>query len=1009
MGLGLCGYQPFLSFLKMFAIVISEHRLWGYRFQPCILADESQSETLSCLRLGGDDFPLEGLSERETKIVRLCSKYSEQFVMRIFVKEKMSVSEFQNKFLLNKNAYPQVIPFIEKNNYAVAELLLGSDIPVYLREKNFSGVYKSDRVKVLPSLARPVPSFDLGPEKLSYSLKVFSGSEEVHFRSFRKKNIVLSSEPCCLVCAKQLCIFESMNYKRLLPFTDKEGVDVQLRTVPSYMKSFVLPTLEKEDVDAHGFVVEHRNIVPRPILALMEDLSLRTAISLSFDYDGSSFPLDSPKKRFVSLSGADDFKFSVFERDGALEKHYASKLIEMGLVPVNSCYYVSERNEMDRSRSLYDTVDFLVKHKHELSEFKIVQKLDVPEFVLEAPSLLFDVKDDNSHDWFDIHAVVRVGDVSFPFAFLRQNIIDGDREYRLPSGQVFIIPEAWFAQYADFFLYAEIQDPDSEILNLRKCYVGMFESNVQEPVRRFRGLLEKKLDVPVNLNAQLRDYQHVGYSWIVGLYENGFGGCLADDMGLGKTLQFLAFFLKVYSSDSKDVVTSENAQPAGSPWPYESAQPSLFDQPLYEVPVSPQSAEPRAKRKSASLVVLPTSLLFNWVNEKNKFAPSLSHLMYVGGKRVSSDALCRTFDRYNLVFTTYGLLRRDIDSLKNYHFECVVMDESQYVKNASSQAYKAAMKLDAKHFFCMSGTPIENSLEDLWAQMNMANHGLLGSAESFRKVYVTPIVKHGNEDRTDKLKMLIKPFLLRRTKEEVAKDLPPVVEQVVYCDLNEEHKDLYEREKSMVRNSLMSMISESGINKNSILALSSLTRLRELSNHPRLVFDDSLVESEKMDEVVRRIHNLKAEGHKVLVFSSFVRHLELLREHLDKEDVPYVMLTGETQHRDREVAKFQNDPSVVCFLISLKAGGVGLNLMAADYVFILDPWWNPAAEMQAVDRAHRIGQDKTVFVYRFISKDTVEEKIRVMQAEKSQLSDMFVNSNNPFADVDLEMINRLFS
>ena len=213
----------------------------------------------------------------------------------------------------------------------------------------------------------------------------------------------------------------------------------------------------------------------------------------------------------------------------------------------------------------------------------------------------------------------------------------------------------------------------------------------------------------------------------------------------------------------------------------------------------------------------------------------------------------------------------------------------------------------------------------------------------------------------------------------------------------------------MVRNELMSAISATGLNRNSILALSSLTRLRELSNHPRLLFDDSDVESEKMNEVTRRIRNLMEEGHKVLVFSSFVRLLELLRERLDAEDVPYVKLTGETRRREDVVSKFQNDPSVVCFLISLKAGGVGLNLMAADYVFILDPWWNPAAEMQAVDRAHRIGQDKTVFVYRFLTKDTVEEKIHDMQTEKQQLSDMFVNSNNPFADVDLDTLERLFS
>lgn len=991
----------------MFAVVISEHRLWGFRFQPCILADDDCTDTITCIRMGGADFPLEGLSDTEVKIVRLCEKYAEQFVMRIFVKEKLTVVEFQNKYLKNQNAYPQILPFIEKNNYAVADLLRGSNIPVYLRNKNYSGVYKSDRVEVLSSYARPVPSFRLDDEKLVYSLKVLSDEREIPFRLAKRHLIPLSSEPCCMISGKQLCVFESMNYKRILPFMDKEGVEIQRRAVPSYMNTFVLQTLEKENVEVSGFTVEYRNVIPRPVLTLVEDLSLSPALTLSFDYDGVSCLFEAGKRRYVSLSESDGFRFSVFERDAAMESRYLSILQKSGLRQENSYFYVSPQLSEEKRASLYETVSFLTSHKSDFAPFLIRQKLDEKEFVLEAPSLNFDVKDEASHDWFDVYARVNVGDESFPFACLRRNIIEGEREYQLPSGKIFIIPDVWFSQFRDFFYFAEIDD-DAEPICLRKCYVGMLDSNGAEPVRRFRGLLEKKLDAPANLKAVLRDYQQIGYSWIVGLYENGFGGCLADDMGLGKTLQFLAFFLNIYSEEGGADALSEKKEESANPWPYASSQPSLFDQPLFDLPkiVAQSGAQP--VRKPASLVVLPTSLLFNWVNEKNKFAPSLSHLMYAGGNRIPSNRLVHTFERYNLVFTTYGMLRRNIESLKNYHFECVVMDESQYVKNVSSQAYKAAMELNAKRFYCISGTPIENSLEDLWAQMNLANRGLLGGMESFRKCYVTPIVKRGDEERAEKLKTLIKPFLLRRTKGEVAKDLPPVVEQLVYCDMNEAHKELYEREKSMVRNSLMSLISESGVRNNSIIALSSLTRLRELANHPKLLFPDSDVVSEKMDEVVSRVLNLKEEGHKVLIFSSFVRHLELLQVRLDEEKVKYVKLTGETQHRENEVNKFQNDAEIVCFLVSLKAGGVGLNLMAADYVFILDPWWNPAAEMQAVDRAHRIGQDKTVFVYRFISKDTVEEKIRLLQSEKLQLSDMFVNSNNPFADLDIDTLNQLF-
>ena len=989
----------------MFAVVISEHRLWGYRFQPCLLSDDEQADTLQCLRLGGADFPLDGLSDVQTKIVRLCEKYAEQFVMRIFVKGKLSVAEFQTKYLNNKNNYPQIQPFIEKTNYEVANLLRGTNIPVYIREKNFAGVYQSDRVEVLPLVCRPVPAFDLSEEKLTYSMKVFSGSEEIPFRRRTKNFILLSSEPCCYVCGKRLCLFESMIYKRILPFMEKEGVDVPVRTVPSYMKSFVLPTIEKEDVEAHGFVVEHGDSSPSPVLTLEEDLSMRAALRLSFEYGDVSCDLSSAKKRFVSLSDEDGFKFTVIDRCPELEKQAVDALSALGLRQDNNYFYV-----MDKSASgtwLHETVDFLIAHRPALSAFTLRQKLDRPEIVMVPSKLDFDVKVNGAYDWFDIRAVVRVGEDSFPFACLRQNIIEGNREYVMRSGKIFIIPEPWFAQYKDIFLFARENGEDANLLELDKCHVGMLDAEGSTSVRDFRGLLERRVDLPAGLKTTLRDYQHIGYSWLVGLYENGFGGCLADDMGLGKTLQMLAFFLKVYEGASDD--SSQGEVRFGTfEWPYESAQPSLFDQPVIKRPDPVRTVVSVEKRKPASLVIMPASLLFNWVNEKNKFAPSLRHLLYAGSNRVSSASLANTFGRHHLIFTTYGLVRRDIDHLKKYHFECVVMDESQYVKNASSQAYKAIMELDASRFYCMSGTPIENSLEDLWSQMNLANRGVLGSVESFRRVYVNPIVKRGDEERAERVKTFIKPFLLRRTKEEVAADLPPVVEQLVYCDMNEAHKEIYEREKSMVRNNLMSVIAESGVNKNSILALSSLTRLRELSNHPKLLFDDCLVESEKMNEVVRRIQNLKEEGHKVLVFSSFVRLLELLQTCLDAEDVKYAKLTGETLRREEEVNKFQQDPSVVCFLISLKAGGVGLNLMAADYVFILDPWWNPAAEMQAVDRSHRIGQDKTVFVYRFLSKDTVEEKIHNMQTEKLLLSDMFVNSNNPFADVDMETLEQLF-
>ena len=469
----------------MFAVVISEHRLWGYRFQPCLLSDDEQADTLQCLRLGGADFPLDGLSDVQTKIVRLCEKYAEQFVMRIFVKGKLSVAEFQTKYLNNKNNYPQIQPFIEKTNYEVANLLRGTNIPVYIREKNFAGVYQSDRVEVLPLVCRPVPAFDLSEEKLTYSMKVFSGAEEIPFRRRTKNFILLSSEPCCYVCGKRLCLFESMIYKRILPFMEKEGVDVPIRTVPSYMKSFVLPTIEKEDVEAHGFVVEYDNPSPIPVLTLEEDLSMRAALRLSFEYGDVSCDLSSAKKRFVSLSDENGFKFTVIDRCPEVEKQAVDALSALGLRQDNNYFYA-----MDKTSSgtwLHETVDFLIAHRPALSAFTVRQKLDRPEIIMASPKLDFDVKINDVYDWFDIRAVVQVGDETFPFANLHRNIIEGNREYVLRSGKIFIIPDVWFAQYKDLFLFMELNGEDANLLKLDKCHVGMLDTEGSASVRDFRG------------------------------------------------------------------------------------------------------------------------------------------------------------------------------------------------------------------------------------------------------------------------------------------------------------------------------------------------------------------------------------------------------------------------------------------------------------------------------------------------------------------------------------------
>ncbi|HEX3008935.1 MAG TPA: DEAD/DEAH box helicase [Bacteroidales bacterium] len=406
-----------------------------------------------------------------------------------------------------------------------------------------------------------------------------------------------------------------------------------------------------------------------------------------------------------------------------------------------------------------------------------------------------------------------------------------------------------------------------------------------------------------------------------------------------------------------------------------------------------------------SLIVLPSSLVHNWANEIVKFAPHLRLMKHIGGHRETD---VTGFAKYDIILTTYGVIRNEIDWLKKYEFFYIVLDESQIIKNPDSKIFQAVIELKAQHKLVLTGTPIENSLSDLWAQMQFVNPGLLGEQSFFRHNFLTPIEKESNEERQQQLRQLIQPFILRRTKNEVASDLPELTEQVRYCNMTESQKNFYEQEKSKARNEILDSISSVGMEKSALIVLQALTKLRQIANHPSMINPEYDSDSGKFEEVISNIEDMIAEDHKVLIFSSFVKHLELFKEYFETNKLKYSMLVGETRNREEVINQFQNDKENRFFLISLKAGGVGLNLTAADYVFILDPWWNPAAEMQAISRSHRIGQTEKVFVYRYISVETVEEKIIRLQERKSELADLFINSNNPFKQISREEIMDLF-
>jgi SNF2 family DNA or RNA helicase len=420
------------------------------------------------------------------------------------------------------------------------------------------------------------------------------------------------------------------------------------------------------------------------------------------------------------------------------------------------------------------------------------------------------------------------------------------------------------------------------------------------------------------------------------------------------------------------------------------------------------TAPAKAEEQPATLIVVPTSLVHNWANEIVRFTPALKVYNYTGIYRKKASDLQKIIPYYDIILTTYGTVRIESELFSTLNFFYVILDESQFIKNPASKTYKAVLQLRSKHRLVLTGTPIENSLSDLWAQMNFLNPGLLGNMAYFRKLFIQPIEKQGSEEQQKMLQLLTGPFILRRRKDEVARELPPLTEHVVYCGMSAEQEKLYEHEKSVIRNAILESIDKEGVKKSSFVVLQGLTKLRQLANHPSLFDKESEDISGKFEQIISMLENLVAEKHKVLIFSSFVTHLKLIEEKIKLENWQYSLLTGQTANREEVISNFQNNPQNFIFLISLKAGGVGLNLTGASYVFITDPWWNPAAENQAISRAHRIGQQKKVFVYRFITENSIEEKIQALKERKSALAAKFINSNNPFAEITKEELVELF-
>lgn len=566
-------------------------------------------------------------------------------------------------------------------------------------------------------------------------------------------------------------------------------------------------------------------------------------------------------------------------------------------------------------------------------------------------------------DWFDTELSVSFGDQKVTISDIKRALSHQQQYVPLGDGSIGLLPEEWLKKYS---LLIKMGDNQGGKLRLKKFHFSVLDALLEEVDEEavLHELEEKKeqlsaiidrdyssLEPPKELQAELRPYQRAGFQWLAFLREAGWGGILADDMGLGKTIQALSYM---------QAFANEN---------------------------------PEAR----FLVVCPTTLMYNWEAEIRKFTPTLRHLIHHGPKRAGKPV---EFDPYHVVITTYGTMRSDIRWIKDIAFDYIVLDESQAIKNPQSQVAKASLLLQARHKLALSGTPLQNNTFDLYAQMNFLNPGLLGSREFFNNEFATPIDKFREADITQQLRQLIYPFMLRRTKEQVAKDLPSKTEQILYCEMGTEQRKIYDAYRNTFASSILGMIDEKGIDRSQFHILQGLTKLRQICDSPAILNEEERLpnHSIKSEELTREI--LENVGHhKALVFSQFLGMLAIIRQKLEEAKIPYVYFDGSstTAEREHAIREFQNNEDCRVFLISLKAGGVGLNLTAADYVYLVDPWWNPAVEQQAIDRTHRIGQTKAIFAYRLICKDTIEEKMLILQERKRSLATELVADDSAVA------------
>ncbi|MDA3867310.1 MAG: DEAD/DEAH box helicase [Salinivirgaceae bacterium] len=969
--------------IQQFVLTYHHNRKTGALLQPAVATKEEQSSFFGLTHVlpdtEKDEIP--GFDQQIEEILKLCFEITEKQIFRRFALRKESQPEFYES-LTEPKLKTQIRPYIDKRLLKI--LQKAEKLNVHVFKKQSQNIFESDRLLITSEPVDFRYHFTYKDEQLQYILKLYYKNEELELRG--QKVIIISETPSIFIYNKYICFANNFNSKQLIPFVSKPHITVPQRLVNEYFDGFIRKALKKHHVTAEGFTIKEQETNPVAVLTIQDFLDENISMVLTFRYGKHNVISHQSENNAIVSFNEKDKSFTKIERCPAFEQKMINYLINHKLERrTGANYFLPHSNK-------YTFLEWLNGSYTKLTEqgFTLINNLQENYFIKD---ITLDVKTKKTNDWFDVEGVIKFGEFTVSFTKLRNHIMKGICEYKLPDDTIAIIPESWFTTYAEIFGAGTIHKDTIRI----QPYQFQLLSQLKLPgsdgvLERFENLInsENTYAAPKQIKATLRNYQNAGYQWMRHLREFMFGGCLADDMGLGKTLQTLTLLTYHHLECAQEnPAASLNAQPT-------DGQLDLFAEVM-----------PVKYRPATSLIIVPTSLIHNWIAEVAKFSPELKINNYTGANRIQNHQI---FRHYDLVITTYGIIRKDIEALEQFKFDYIIIDESQNIKNPGSATYKAAIKLQSNHKLVLTGTPIENSLTDLWAQLNFINPGIVGNQKWFKEHFAVPIEKRQDEEKLEKLKKLISPFILRRKKADVAKDLPELTEQTIFCEMSAEQKELYDKTKSAVRNKLSKLTPYDASGGNAIMVLKALSQLRQLACSPRLLNADAEEQSGKTEIVLKDLENLVAENHKVLIFSFFTKHLDIIADECKKKKWKYQMLTGKVSQADREqiIAKFQENKDDHIFLISLKAGGVGLNLTAADYVMVLDPWWNPAAEAQAINRAHRIGQKKNVIVYRYVTKDTVEEKIRTLQQNKQQLSDNLIEDTVALKNLTENEIQELF-